>query len=507
MIRLEDRFIGASVNPKYEFRNHNPLSPKILFVGSNFLFSKRLNEILKRSFSMIDVPCSPFINADGFTSFEIEKEEVVSGLIKYREINAVVITSELMFYAENLESIEKISQLIKRIKKNSKVKLILVLIEDPLLVRQSKNDAEDVIFGVNSLYQQGLKNLRNLVNPETDLVFEFSSFYGHVESEWEINTVAWVCKNGITSLSADNLSKKITPNFTDDLVKNIEDNIAKTGTYKIDGEFNEVSMSAFIDCALNRPKGMGLVVDCQPQNYNDHYFATTKEFRDSPIDNLRRGLYIQAHQEQCSLSIVYRKKPSDFLCKTTSLTSVADIRLKLGSLLAVSVPEAIKNQLDCIVPIPESGKYYAQGLAASLNIPYLEVFFKMESSARSFDIKSSDLRKEFIWSKLGLIPDIVKGKTVGIVDEAIFTGTTLKIACEMLRSSEVKGVFILIPTPESKLQCNYNMQPKRTMLLEYFRSSSLDTYFGVNGVLFQPHETFSACMIDANHHCTKCFTG
>ena len=187
MIRLEDRFIGSSVNPKYEFRNHKPLSPKILLVGSNFLFSQRLNEILKRSFSMIDVPCSPFINEDGFTSFEIEKEEVVSGLIKYREINAVVITSELMFYAENLESIEKISQLIKGIKKNSKVKLILVLIEDPLLARQSKNDAEDVIFGVNSLYQQGLKNLRNLVNPETDLVFEFSSFYGYVESEWEIN--------------------------------------------------------------------------------------------------------------------------------------------------------------------------------------------------------------------------------------------------------------------------------------------------------------------------------
>ena len=99
----------------------------------------------------------------------------------------------------------------------------------------------------------------------------------------------------------------------------------------------------------------------------------------------------------------------------------------------------------------------------------------------------------------------MRGKCIGIVDEAIFTGATLKIVCEKLRSCSVKSIYLFIPSPESKYRCEYNMQPDRAMLSEYVRASHLADYFDVDGVYFQEDETFVEVLSEYDNYCTNCF--
>ena len=70
---------------------------------------------------------------------------------------------------------------------------------------------------------------------------------------------------------------------------------------------------------------------------------------------------------------------------------------------------------------------------------------------------------------------------------------------------EVKKIFIIIPSPTCKTQCSFNMQPIRTLLMEYTREKDLYKYFDVDGVYFQKTLNYEKLMHSANFNCTKCF--
>ena len=58
-------------------------------------------------------------------------------------------------------------------------------------------------------------------------------------------------------------------------------------------------------------------------------------------------------------------------------------------------------------------------------------------------------RTGLIRDHLKLTGEDLQGKQVIVVDEAIFTGTTLRIVCQMLREAGAAKVHIAIPTPVS----------------------------------------------------------
>ncbi|HAP22260.1 MAG TPA: hypothetical protein DCR27_13415 [Lachnospiraceae bacterium] len=207
---------------------------------------------------------------------------------------------------------------------------------------------------------------------------------------------------------------------------------------------------------------------------------------------------------ECAFQFVYELPPEGYYLGH----SVAAARIELGSKLALEIPESIRDKIDYVCPVPNTGTYYAMGLARAIKKPYIQGIVKTSKTERSFKMKSSDERRKFLWNKLHVIPELVKGKSLAVVDEAIFTGATLKIVCEMLREAGVLNIFLCIPTAQCRYHCDYGMQPPRQMLLEYLPPRMLKVYFDVEEIFFQSDNIFlQTSKIFSRHICTECFLG
>lgn len=210
------------------------------------------------------------------------------------------------------------------------------------------------------------------------------------------------------------------------------------------------------------------------------------------------------HQGRCVFKLIYELKAQEYFYEKR----VAEIRFQMGESLAKAVPRQVAAQLDCVCPVPKTGMYYAMGLAHALKCSYVQALLKADGEERSFQIANTDKRKQFLWTKLQPIKELIQGKNLAVVDEAIFTGATLKVVVEMLRECGAKGVYLCIPTPKCRSHCNYLVQPPRPMLLEYIRDTMLEEYFNVDGVFFQDEDVFIQYInkIDGRM-CRECFLG
>ena len=155
--------------------------------------------------------------------------------------------------------------------------------------------------------------------------------------------------------------------------------------------------------------------------------------------------------------------------------------------------------------MPETGKYYAQGLSNILEKPYVEAFYKKTEIGRSFDIADEEKRQNFLDSKLGILSDLVANKVVAIVDEAIFTGQTLKLVKSLLDSSSVEKIYFFIASPICSKKCNFNMMPDRKLLSSEYGQDDMVRYFNIQGIIFQDLKSFEDISFDAGFTCTKCF--
>jgi len=297
-------------------------------------------------------------------------------------------------------------------------------------------------------YYTRIQGIKNILDLKQDMFYEFSSFITYVDSNIEKNPLNVLSSNSVTSLSL----LKNDVHLSDDIINDIIYNRKGTGNFS----FNNSNVSKTFKEVCN--------------------YAQT--------------------QSKCSLNIIYRKKPYEIV----NNRSVADWRFELGASLTSVIPNEIKDNLDLIIPVPETGRYYAQGLASKLKKPYIEAFYKKAEIGRSFDISNVERRQEFIDSKLGLISNLVDNKNVGIIDEAIFTGSTLKTVSNLLKSTNVNKVYYFIPSPECKFKCDYNMQPDRKLISESFSPDELSDYFNIEGVYFQKLSTFSDLMYPSGYN-------
>ena len=107
---------------------------------------------------------------------------------------------------------------------------------------------------------------------------------------------------------------------------------------------------------------------------------------------------------------------------------------------------------------------------------------------------------------VGILPDLVNGKNVGIVDEAIFTGQTLKIVRKLLQSTSVEKIYFFIGSPMCKTKCKFNMQPDRELLCRNKTIDDLVSYFDINNIIFQDLDSFSNILSLSGFEHICCFS-
>ncbi len=146
----------------------------------------------------------------------------------------------------------------------------------------------------------------------------------------------------------------------------------------------------------------------------------------------------------CIFEFVYLARPDSVL----DGISVYQARLNLGEALAKRVVSTVPpNEIDVIIPIPESSRPSATQLAHLLGIPYREGFVKNRYVGRTFIMPGQGVRKKSVRQKLNVIASEFKGRNVLLVDDSIVRGTTSREIVQMARDAGARKVYLASAAP------------------------------------------------------------
>ncbi len=134
--------------------------------------------------------------------------------------------------------------------------------------------------------------------------------------------------------------------------------------------------------------------------------------------------------------------------------NVEVVRYNCGKLLAGRDADTVKP--DYVAGIPDSGIAHALGYANASGIPYARPFVKYTPTwARSFMPPYQTKRNLIAKMKLIPIHDLMKDKSLLLIDDSIVRGTQLGETAEFLYECGVKEVHIRLGCPPILYGCRY----------------------------------------------------
>ena len=146
----------------------------------------------------------------------------------------------------------------------------------------------------------------------------------------------------------------------------------------------------------------------------------------------------------CIFEFVYLARPDSVM----DGISVYQARLNLGETLAKRVISTVPpNEIDVVIPIPESSRPSAAQLAQLLGLPYREGFVKNRYVGRTFIMPGHAVRKKSVRQKLNVIASEFKGRNVLLVDDSIVRGTTSREIVQMARDAGARRVYLASAAP------------------------------------------------------------
>lgn len=152
----------------------------------------------------------------------------------------------------------------------------------------------------------------------------------------------------------------------------------------------------------------------------------------------------KAELNPCIFEYVYLARPDSVL----DGISVYDARLRLGENLGNEIKKQIPlEDIDVVMPIPDSSRPAAAQLAKSLGLEYREGFIKNRYVGRTFIMPGQAIRKKSVRQKLNAMKVEFVGKNVLLVDDSIVRGTTITEIVRMARQSGARKVFIASGAP------------------------------------------------------------
>jgi len=186
----------------------------------------------------------------------------------------------------------------------------------------------------------------------------------------------------------------------------------------------------------------------------------------------------------CMFEFVYLARPDSVM----DGISVYQARLNLGETLAQRVISTMPpNEIDVVIPIPESSRPSAMQLAQKLGKPYREGFVKNRYVGRTFIMPGQAVRKKSVRQKLNAIGVEFKGRNVLLVDDSIVRGTTSKEIVQMAREAGANKVFMASAAPPVRFPNVYGIDmPTPAELIAAGRSiEQIRAYIGADALIYQ----------------------
>jgi amidophosphoribosyltransferase len=189
----------------------------------------------------------------------------------------------------------------------------------------------------------------------------------------------------------------------------------------------------------------------------------------------------------CMFEFVYLARPDSVI----DGISVYQARLNLGETLAQRVISTMPpNEIDVVIPIPESSRPSAMQLAQKIGKPYREGFVKNRYVGRTFIMPGQGVRKKSVRQKLNAIGVEFKGRNVLLVDDSIVRGTTSKEIVQMAREAGANKVYMASAAPPVRYPNIYGIDmPTSEELIAHGRTTEeVRQFIGADALIYQDVE-------------------
>jgi amidophosphoribosyltransferase len=220
------------------------------------------------------------------------------------------------------------------------------------------------------------------------------------------------------------------------------------------------------------------------------------------------GLHSNAFAEKgeqalahCVFELVYFARPDSTLFGR----GVHQVRYEYGQRLAHEHPA----QADIVVPIPDSGSSAALGYSRGSGIPLDYGFIRNHYVGRTFLMPETGARYAGADIKLAVVPEVVRGRRVVVVDDSIVRGTTVRGRIARLRAAGAREIHVRISCPPTAHPCHYGIDfPTREELVAGNRDSEeVRRLIGADSLGYLSVEGLLSPFPNPGDFCTACFTG
>jgi len=219
-------------------------------------------------------------------------------------------------------------------------------------------------------------------------------------------------------------------------------------------------------------------------------------------DGVHSFIFAPPNRKFCIFEYVYLARADSIIDgKTVNL-----IRRQMGRILAKE--SAFKA--DIIVPVPDSGTSAALGYAEEANITFQEGLIKNRYVGRTFIQPSQEMRELGVRLKLNTVPEVLKGKSVILVDDSIVRGTTSRRIVRLLKKAGATKIYLAISSPPIRFPCYYGIDTSTQgqLIAARYSISETEKYIGAEGIHYLSIEgMLKATSAPLNDFCTACFDG
>ncbi|RBR17898.1 uncharacterized protein FIESC28_06337 [Fusarium coffeatum] len=171
--------------------------------------------------------------------------------------------------------------------------------------------------------------------------------------------------------------------------------------------------------------------------------------------------------------------------------SVYRSRQNMGEKLAKKIRDVLGEkgvqEIDAVIPVPETSNIAAATLAEKLGKPYVTALIKNRYVQRTFILPNQALRMKSVRRKLSPIDSEFRGKNLILVDDSVVRGTTSRQIVQMAREAGAVKVIFVSASPECIHPHIYGIDLADPVdLVAHGRTNQqIADYIGADEVIFQ----------------------
>ncbi len=382
------------------------------------------------------------------------------------------------------------------------------------------SSAEAQPFYVNSPYGITLAHNGNLTNIEKLKDELYQSDLRHINTESDSEVLLNVFAHELQSSGSLNLTAEEIFKAVAETHRRVE------GAYAVVAMITGKGIVGFRDPAGIRPIVYGKRETDSGTEYmvaSESVALQTSGFE--RVADLQPGeaIYIDTqgymHHKQCAktsklspciFEYVYLARPDSVIDDIYVYKARLRMGVKLGRKILREMPD---NDIDVVIPIPDTSRPSAMELAYHLSVKFREGFIKNRYIGRTFIMPGQQLRKRSVRRKLNPIDIEFKGKNVLLVDDSIVRGTTSKQIIQMAREAGANKVYMASAAPPVRYPNVYGIDmPAAEELVAHNRSEAeVADYIGADRLFYQNIDDLIDAVQKGNRSIKEfdcsCFTG